>query len=174
MDRADFSGHRILIVGSKGHVTGLLRSILGIMGVTRILQVDESARALDLLATEGFSAVFCTPDVAPVHEMSFPVAARRREGMLNPMIPIFMLQERARRRDVERARDVGVTDVITIPISPKTLMTKMKAAEASPRPFIVATEFFGPDRRARNRAPWSGAERRKRIARKTKVDFHPV
>jgi two-component system, chemotaxis family, chemotaxis protein CheY len=174
MDRTDFSAHRILIVGAKTPTTGLLRSVLGIVGVTRILQIQDTARALELLAMESFTAVFCSHDVAPFQDMTFPVAARRRHGMLNPTIPIFMLQARARRRDVEMARDTGVTDVMTTPISPRTIMTKLKAAEVSPRPFIVAPEFFGPDRRASNRAPWSGADRRKRLAKKTKVDFHHI
>ena len=94
--------------------------------------------------------------------------------MLNPMIPIFVLQERARRRDVEKARDTGVTDVLTIPISPKTLVTKLQVATQSPRPFIVATEFFGPDRRAKSRPAFHGSERRKRVAKKTKVDFTAI
>ncbi len=61
--------------------------------------------------------------------------------LVNPLVPIFALQDRARRRDVEQARDAGVTDVITTPISPRTIVTKLKAA---PRPFIVAPDFFGP------------------------------
>ena len=51
---------------------------------------------------------------------------------------------------VHMARDLGVTDVVTIPISPKTLVAKLQVATHSPRPFIVATEFFGPDRRAKS------------------------
>jgi len=144
---------------------------MGVMGITRILQVEEAGRALELLTMEGFTAVFCSPDVAPIDGMNFPMAARRKEGMLNPMIPIFVIQERARRRDVETARDIGVTDVLTMPVSPRTIMTKLKAAEVAPRPFIVSSEFFGPDRRARTRAPWSGEDRRKRMAKKTKIDF---
>lgn len=171
MDREDFSNHRILIVGAKTHTMALLRSILGVMGISNILQVEDPRRALDLLATEGFTAVLCSPDVEAVDGMTFPVAARRKEGILNPMMPIFLVQERARRRDVEKARDIGVTDVLTTPISPRTIMSKLKAAELNPRPFIVSNEFFGPDRRAKTRAPWSGEERRKRQARKAKVDF---
>jgi DNA-binding response OmpR family regulator len=106
--------------------------------------------------------------------MSFPVAARRSNGMLNPMIPIFALREGARRRDVEQARDVGVTDILTTPISPKTIMSKLQAALTAPRPFIVATEFFGPDRRAKARAPYYGADRRTRVAKKAKVDFTAI
>ena len=170
MDRADFSGHRILFVGGKTHTMGLVRSILGIMGVTQILHLEENNRALELLTIEHFHAVFL--DGKAEDAEGFTVAARRRDGMLNPMIPIFAVQDRARRRDVEKARDTGVTDVVTTPISPKAIMAKLKAAQVAPRPFIVAPEFFGPDRRAKNRAPWSGSERRVRQARKTKIDFH--
>jgi DNA-binding response OmpR family regulator len=87
------------------------------------------------------------------------------------MIPIFALQERARRRDVIDARDEGVTDVITVPVSPRTLMRKLTAATLAPRPFIVAPDFFGPDRRARAGQVFAGKERRVRAARKAKVDF---
>ena len=106
-----------------------------------------------------------------VDGMSFPTAARRREGMLNPMIPIFAIREGARRKDVKQARDTGVTDVLTTPISPKTIMAKLHGALVAPRPFIVANEFFGPDRRAKARAPYYGSDRRTRVAKKAKVDF---
>lgn len=171
MERSDFSSHRVLVLGGKTHTIGLLRSILSIAGVTQIIHVEESRRALELLSMEHFTAVFCDHTAEELDGMSFPVAARRRAGMLNPMIPIFAVQERARRRDVEKARDVGVTDVLTTPISPKTIMTKLQAALTAPRPFIVANEFFGPDRRAKARAPYHGSDRRTRVAKKAKVDF---
>ena len=171
MDRADISKHRILLLGSKTHALLLLRSILSAMGVTSIVQIEDTRRAIELLSMEMFHAVFYDPRSEGYDGMPFPVAARRKESMLNPLVPIFALQPRARRPDVEQARDAGVTDVITVPISPRTLMTKMTAA---PRPFIVAQEFFGPDRRSRARAPGWGSDRRIRAARKPKVDFHHV
>ncbi len=74
------------------------------------------------------------------------------------MIPIFALREGARHRDVEQARDVGVTDILTTPISPKTIMSKLQATLTALRSFIVATEFFSADRRT-----W--------VAKKAKMDF---
>jgi CheY-like chemotaxis protein len=171
MEKSDFSKHRILVLGGKTHTMSVLRSILGICGVTQIVHVEESRRAVDLLLTEHFTAVFCDTQAEEVDGMIFPVAARRREGILNPMIPIFAIQERARRRDVEQARDTGVTDVLTTPVSPKTIMLKLKSSELAPRPFIVSSEFFGPDRRGKNRVPWTGEERRKKMAKKARIDF---
>lgn len=171
MERTDFSAHRVLLLGAKTHALQLLRSLLSNLGIGKIVQVEDPRRALELLSVERFSAVFCDPKVDKTGERPFIVAARRSGAMLDPMIPIFALQERARRRDVEKARDTGVTDVLTIPISPKTLTAKLRAATQTPRPFIVTAEFFGPDRRGKARSTYFGSDRRKRAPKKTKVDL---
>jgi two-component system chemotaxis response regulator CheY len=168
LERGDFSGHKIMLLGGKTHAMALLRSILTIMGITRIVHVQDTRSAMELLGMETFHAVFYDPKAASFEAMPFPVAARRQENMVNPLVPIFALHPRPHRGDVEQARDAGVTDVITVPVSPRTVMTKLKAA---PRPFIVAQEYFGPDRRAKSRAPWYGSDRRTRAPRKQKIDF---
>jgi CheY-like chemotaxis protein len=169
--RTDFSIHRVLLIGIKSHRIQLLRSVLGIIGIGQVVQVESSRRAIEMLRMEHFSAVFCDREVSGLDGMSFPVAARRAQNLLNPMIPIFVLAEWARRGDVERARDAGVSDVITVPISPRTVASKFLAATQRPRNFIVAPEFFGPDRRADGRAPFLGRDRRTRTARKARVDL---
>ena len=174
MERTDFSAHRVLVLGAKTHSLLLLRSVLGIAGVGKVVHVEHSRRALELLGLEHFTAVFCDHGAEPVGQRAFVVAARRNETMLNPTIPIFVLKDSARRRDVEKARDAGVTDVLTPPISPKTIITKLKAAVLTPRPFIVASEFFGPDRRAKARPTYYGSDRRQRVPRKAKVDFTAI
>jgi two-component system chemotaxis response regulator CheY len=171
MERTDFSQHRVLVVGAKNHAVQLLRSVLGIAGVGKITHVEDGRRALELLGMEHFSAVFCDYRLDKAGGKPFVVAARRSDSMLNPMIPIFMLQERARRRDVEKARDTGATDVLTVPISPKTLVDKLYAATQEPRPFIVANAFFGPDRRGKARPTYFGPDRRTRVSKKAKIDL---
>ena len=174
MNRADFSQHRVLVVGPKTHALQLLRSVMTIAGVGKIVHVEDARRALEMLCKEHFHAVFYDDKADAAEEKPFVVAARRGEAMLNPMLPIFVFQERARRSDVEVARDSGVTDVLTIPISPRTLVTKLQVATHAPRPFIVATEFFGPDRRAKARPAYNGSDRRKRVVKKAKMDFTAI
>ena len=161
---------RVMLVGPKGHGLSLLRSVLAIAGVPRATMVERADRALELLRVEHFGAVFCEDGLA-AGEMSFTVAVRRARAMLDPMIPVFVLHDRARRRDVEAARDLGATDVLTMPISPRTVATKLKSALEAPRPFILAPDFFGPDRRARSREAFAGSDRRVRVPRKSRVDF---
>jgi two-component system chemotaxis response regulator CheY len=160
MERADFSAHRVLVLGAKTHGIQLICSILGIAGIGKVI-----------VSRERFSAVVCDSKVEGVGGRPFIKAARRDMSMVNPMIPIFVFEERARRSDVERARDIGANDVVTTPISAKAIAAKLLAATRTPRPFIVAEEFFGPDRRAKARPPYFGDDRRKRAPRKAKVDF---
>jgi CheY-like chemotaxis protein len=172
MEQTNFSGHRVLILGAKTHGVQILRSVLGSAGIGQMMHVEDSQRAAELLTMEHFNAVFC--ELPLEAEGEFVTAARRREGMLNPMIPIFVMQSQARRRTVAQARDKGATDVLTTPVSPRTVTAKLRAALHSPRPFIVSQEFFGPDRRAKSRPTFFGTDRRVRAPKKTKMDFYQV
>jgi two-component system, chemotaxis family, chemotaxis protein CheY len=169
MAKDDFSEIRILLVARKGAPTQIMHTVFGVAGISQIVDVDETRRAVELLCTEHFHAVFT--EGSPVHDrMPFALAARRLPLLLNPMIPIFALFPQARKRDVETARDLGVHDVICRPVSPRTIATKLRAVLAAPRPFIAAPNFFGPDRRSKARTEAApDHERRGRAARKTKV-----
>jgi CheY-like chemotaxis protein len=169
MDQTEFSGHRVLLLGAKTHSVQILRSVLALVGVGKTIQTDNKAAALDLLCREHFNAVFCELDAEA--QLAFVRMARRRDGVLNPMIPIFLLQSQMRHRHLEKARDSGATDLLTIPVSPRTVAGKLRAATKTPRPFIVGQEFFGPDRRARIRPGYIGPDRRKKSPKKTRVDF---
>lgn len=158
-----------MLLSEKNHAAQTLRAVLALAGIARITVIDNSRRALDVLTMDHYDAIFCSENCAPVNGLTFPLAVRRMPGILNPLIPVFVFNEAARRRDVEAARDTGATDFLTCPVSPKTVMTKLEAALVNPRPFIKAPEYFGPDRRARQRPVWSGEDRRTRIPRKIKV-----
>jgi two-component system, chemotaxis family, chemotaxis protein CheY len=166
MRKSDFAALRVQIVGVKGHAGAMLRVVLSAAGVGHVVQTEDSRRALELLSTEHFDALFV--EETHLDSLNFARSPRRRASLRNPLIPIFAIYSGPRRRDVERARDMGVTGVICRPVSPKTVSEKLVSALARPRPFISAPNFFGPDRRARPR-PWRGNERRKQVPRKTKI-----
>jgi two-component system, chemotaxis family, chemotaxis protein CheY len=169
MAQLDLAAARILVVGAKGPAGSMLRAVLTAAGITHVTLADEPRRGLDMLCAEPFDAVFVEGSTQ-LDDTSFALAARRNTMLLNPMIPIFAVFGGPRRRDVEMARDQGITDVICRPMSPKTVTDKLRAALRAPRPFIAAPEFFGPDRRAKERS-WRGEDRRVRTPKKTKVNF---
>lgn len=166
MRKPDFASLRVQIVGTKGHAGAMLRIVLAAAGVGHVEQIEDCRRALALLSSEHFDAVFV--EETHLDSLNFARSARKRAALRNPLIPIFAVYNSPRRQEVERARDLGVTSVICRPISPKTVSDKLLAALIKPRPFIAAPDFFGPDRRARGRA-WRGRDRRKHMPRKSKI-----
>ena len=110
----NFGAHKVMIVGGKAHVVQTLRQVLGIVGVKQIQVVADPAAAVDLLCTQLFTVVLCDENAAGAGSASFGYAARCTSGLLNPLIPIFLVCGGPRRRDVEAARDLGFTDVLTL------------------------------------------------------------
>jgi two-component system chemotaxis response regulator CheY len=168
-EQAGLRNMRVLVVGGRPSGVQVLRAVLALAGVGSVSAEPDSARAIELLRHEAFNAVFCDDRCEPVSGVAFPLAARRTPGILNPMVPIFLLCSAARRRQVEQARDTGVTDVLARPVSAAIIIRKLHLAVARPRPFIAAADFFGPDRRGAKYMSFAGQERRKRAARKVKV-----
>ncbi|HEY1630679.1 MAG TPA: response regulator [Rhizomicrobium sp.] len=169
MKNHDFKSLSVLIVSAKPHVVQILRQVMGIAGVGGVAAVADGNAALELLANQIFDAVFCDDASANDTGVDFGAASRKSEGMLDPMLPVFLLCAGPRRRDIETARDQGYTDVLTRPVSAATIMRKLKLAVERPRPFIVAPDFYGPDRRAESRGQFRGPDRRKRTPRKVRI-----
>jgi CheY-like chemotaxis protein len=167
--QADIRDLSVLIVGGRPANVQVLRTALGLAGLRQAIIIADSKRAIETLRLQRFSAVFCDAGAEPVDGMAFPVAVRRARGMLNPMVPLFLVCTVARQRSVEQARDIGVTDVLTHPISATTIANKLSAAINAPRQFIVTSDFVGPDRRSDRPRFYHGRERRKREGRKVRT-----
>jgi two-component system chemotaxis response regulator CheY len=169
MERADIKRLEVLIVGGKPHAVTILRTAFGIIGLNKVSAITGSERAIQHLRDNAVDAVFCDEAADTIGGVPFPLAARRAEGVLNPMLPIFLVCGSPVRRQIETARDDGITDVLVRPVSAATIIRKLRIAVLAPRPFILADGFFGPDRRGQGRAPFSGADRRKRKPKKLSV-----
>jgi two-component system, chemotaxis family, chemotaxis protein CheY len=168
-DPDDFTAQRHLIVGGKPHAVSVLRQVLTILGVRQIQTVAEPLTAIDVLRTRKFTAVLCDESAERCGEEHFAHAARRTPGLVNPLVPIFLVSGGPRRRDVEQARDLGFTDVLTRPVSAAIILKKLRLALRHPRPFIATPDFFGPDRRSQQRANFHGDDRRTRKPRQVKI-----
>lgn len=173
-DSENFPAQWHLLVGGKPHTVQIMRQVLGILGVRHIDWTADSYAAIELLRTHHYTAVWCDEHALRAGYEDFASAARQTPGILNPMIPIFLVCAGPRRREVEAARDMGFTDVLARPLSAATIMRKLKSSLASPRPFIATGDFFGPDRRSPSRPGFEGKDRRTRKARQVKVAAQPA
>ena len=103
--------------------------------------------------------------------LEFVQMIRQPDSTLNPYVPIIMLSAHSERHRVLQARDAGVNDFLCKPISAKSLHQRISAILQTPRPFIRANTYFGPDRRRQTATvAYRGLERRKEQAGVIEVD----
>jgi DNA-binding response OmpR family regulator len=77
------------------------------------------------------------------------------------MMPVLVMSSDTRETAIRRARDVGANMVIAKPISPASLYDRLAWVALTPRQFIDAPTYFGPDRRFKIEGYPGGVGRRK-------------
>jgi len=154
-------GHlRALIVEDNGHMRLLLRALLGVVGLTDIMEANDGAAALALLRQNQYDIVFSDMSMKPMDGLSFTRAVRGDRSSPNPFVPIVMITGHTERQRVEQARDAGVTEFLAKPITAQSLYSRIAEIVERPRPFVRCEDFFGPDRRRREQEHYSGPCRR--------------
>lgn len=79
----------------------------------------------------------------------FGVVSRMRRGELggNPFVPVIMLTWDANADIIRKAAGCGVDDILAAPISPADLFGRIKTIVSRRKPFVVTSDYIGPDRR---------------------------
>lgn len=149
----------VLVVDDNESFRRLLRTILVSVGVTDVMECPDGQAALDLLQTYPADLVLLDYKMLPLDGLAFMRILRSDADSPNPYLPAIMISGYIDTRLIAQARDAGINEFLAKPISAKSLLTRVIAAIDSPRPFIKAPGYFGPDRRRRH-VPPTGPDRR--------------
>ena len=68
----------------------------------------------------------------------------------NPFVSIIIVTSMSDKKNVLTSRDLGMTEFLAKPFSPKQIFLRLRIVAEQPRAFIKTGNFFGPDRRRRN------------------------
>jgi len=161
MVRVDFSRLRLLVIDDNVHMRRIIRSLLHGFGAREIYEAEDGPSGL-----ETFSQ--CAPEIVIIDwvlpgldGLELTRMMRHLKTLGNAYVPIIMLTGHSERARVMAARDAGVTEFLTKPISAKGLYQRIVNVVFNPRPFIRTETYFGPDRRRNVNPNYNGPERRK-------------
>lgn len=156
-----FEGRRlnVLIVEDNINFRRLLRTILTSIHVHDVMESEDGDSALDLLRTYPADLVLLDWKMEPMDGLTFMRRLRQGADSPNPNVPVIMVSGYTDAALIAQARDVGVNEFLAKPISAKSLMTRVIAVIDTPRPFVKARHYYGPDRR-RKQVPLKEPERR--------------
>jgi CheY-like chemotaxis protein len=147
MSRSVFEAMSILVVDDSAYMRHLLMTLLQALGVKEVHLAIDGDEALAL----------------PMDGFSFAHRLRSIRGRALSMIPIIMVSGHTDIASVERARDIGITEFLSKPISARSLYERLIQVIDRPRQFVEAPTYRGPDRRRRDR-PFEGQDRRNTVA----------
>jgi len=97
---------------------------------------------------------------APVDGLEMIRKVRRDPRSPRPRIPVIMMTGYNAVPRVREARDTGVTEYLVKPFSAHDLAKRLAYVINKPRDFVIASSYFGPDRRRRNDGSYTGPDKR--------------
>ncbi|MRG72344.1 response regulator [Alphaproteobacteria bacterium HT1-32] len=138
----------------------IIRNILKELQVESIREAQDGTDALALLKDVPFDMIITDWNMKPMNGLQFVRSIRLSKDTPNRYIPIIMVTAFTELGQVVTARDAGITEFLAKPVSARSLFSRIKAVIENHRQFVRSQNFFGPDRRRRKSASFSGTERR--------------
>ena len=169
MDGYDLGLFTVLTVDDNPFMQQLLSTVLFTLRVGNVITAHHGGEAIDRLRLIGenpIKAGVMSVDVVMSNWMMSPVDGltllkwlREDEASPDRFMPFVMVSGAADLDKITTARAAGVTEFLAKPYSVNSLVSRLLAVIDNPRQFVLAPNYFGPDRR-RQRLPHSGPERR--------------
>ena len=151
---------KILLVDDNQHMRVLLTEILRAIGCREVFEAADGAEALQVLRANAIDIVMTDLAMQPLDGIDFVRLVRNSRDSPNPMVPVIMITGHSTHKRVNEARDVGVNEFLSKPVTAKGVLDRISRVVENPRPFVRTANYFGPDRRRRSDPDYSGPMRR--------------
>jgi len=138
----------------------LLRELLRAIGVRKILEAADGSAAMTTLRQHVVDIIITDLAMVPVDGVDFVRLLRNSRDSPNPMCPVIMLSGHTTERRIFEARDAGVNEFLSKPLTARGILSRIGQIIDHPRPFIRCEDYFGPDRRRRQDPNYQGLRRR--------------
>jgi two-component system chemotaxis response regulator CheY len=151
---------KVLVVDDNHHMRVLLVEILRALGVRHLLEAADGDEAMTLMRAHRIDIIITDLAMAPVDGIDFLKLLRNSPDSPNPLCPVLMISGHSTERRVREARDAGVNEFLSKPVTARGVLERIGEIIEHPRPFVRCDTYFGPDRRRRQDPDYRGPRRR--------------
>jgi len=155
-----FDKLRVLVVDDNTHMRSIIGAILKGLGVREIREASDGTEALKILRDWPADLAIVDYRMEPMNGLEFTKYVRTHEMSPNIYLPLVMITGYSDLPRVIGAREAGVTELIVKPVTAEAVISRMDAVIFHPRPFAKTETYFGPSRRRKRNAGYSGPDRR--------------
>jgi two-component system, chemotaxis family, chemotaxis protein CheY len=170
LGRLRFDLLKILLVDDNHHMRVLLTEILRAIGVKQVFEAADGAEAMQMIRSHPIDIVMTDLAMQPLDGIDFVRLMRNSQDSPNPMVPVIMITGHSTLRRVAEARDVGVTEFLSKPVTARGVIERINRVVEHPRAFVRSRDYFGPDRRRKEDPAYPGPHRRSKDKRETEID----
>lgn len=114
---------RILIVDDMASMRALIKVTLKQAGFDDLDEAVDGERAIEKLAKNDYDFLICDWNMPKLNGLEVLQQVRNEQRLRN--LPFIMLTANANADHVRKAIDLGVTDYVSKPFKPETLLKKM-------------------------------------------------
>ncbi len=158
MKNFDLTQLSVLVVDNHSPMRSMLRGVLRELGIKEVHDAATPETGFEEFNHKEPDIVLI--DWAPGFDGIGLLNKIRTDANSNdPFAPVIMVTAHGEADRVIEARDAGMTEYLTKPVSAKGLYQRIASIVDSKRPFIRVSDFFGPDRR-RKKESFGDNERR--------------
>lgn len=156
----DFSNLRVLVVEDNNFMRLMVQRILESFDITDISIARDAYDGFDAAKAFLPDLIISDWDMEPGDGLTLLDWIRNRPDSPDKYMPIIMLTGYSESKRVLQARDFGVNEFLAKPVTAQALYTRLASVVESPRTYVRAGDFFGPDRRRKETEKFGGSERR--------------
>src|SRR5471030_1745893 len=120
----------------------LLTEILRAIGVRDVFEATDGAEALKSLRVNQIDIIMTDLAMQPLDGIDFVRLLRNSPDSPNPMAPVIMITGHSTMKRVNEARDVGVTEFLSKPVTARGVLERLNRVVENPRPYIRTGEYF--------------------------------
>ena len=165
MNDVDFSELTFVVAEDGAYMRTIIRNMLQGFGCRKIHEAEDGAAALEMIE-RVMPDIVLLDWVMPVLDGSDVMRMIRQPDHPMAYVPVIMITAHTERKRIMEARQLGVHEVLSKPLSAKAISQRIRAVILQPRPFINEGGYFGPEPREiiSNRTSASAALRAKERA----------
>lgn len=152
---------KILLVDDNQHMRMLLGEILRALGVRRLFEAGDGTQGLQMIQNHPVDIIMTDLSMVPLDGIDFVRLLRKSPKPEVQMIPVIMVTGHSTLNRVNEARDAGVNEFLTKPLTGRGVIERITLVVDHPRPFVKCTTYVGPDRRRKVDPNFQGPQRRR-------------
>ena len=147
-EKIKYDDVRLILADSRTHVRSTLKIALAHAGIDGIEHTGSIKIVTECLEQPvGPDILICDMGLDEGHACEFINSIRHNEVGRNPFLCVIGVTWTATVRDVTRVIDSGVDHLVCAPLSPQTILVRIRALVKNRAPFVVTSDYIGPDRR---------------------------